>query len=297
MYPAPFRYHRPETLEAAVGLLTHFGDDARIMAGGQSVIPMMKLRMGEASELVDIGRLPNLSYVKVDGNRLLIGALATHAMIAASDDARRVPLVAETAGGIADRQVRSMGTIGGGLSVADPSGCWPTSLSVLDAVIQVAGPQGNRSIAMADFVQDTYVTALNTGELVTCIEIPIPGEGTGSAYVAFKRSASAYPTVSCGVQLSMEGDTCSAARLSLGGAGPIPVLSAEAGTSLVGGQITVEALQKAADIIVAAAEPPPDARGSVDFKRAMLKTLVVEAGQRALARSQGEQIFGGHRYA
>lgn len=297
MYPAPFRYHRPETLDAAVGLLAHFGDEARIMAGGQSVIPMMKLRMGEASELVDIGRLPNLSYVKVDGGRLHIGALATHAMIASSENARRVPLVAETAGGIADRQVRSMGTIGGGLSVADPSGCWPTSLSALDALIQVTGPQGGRSIAMADFVQDTYVTALNTGELVTSIEIPVPESGTGSAYVAFKRSASAYPTVSCGLQLSMQGDNCSAARLVLGGAGPIPILSSEAGTSLVGGPITVETLQKAADLIVAAAEPPPDARGSVDFKRAMLKTLVVEAGQRALARSQGEQIFGGHRYA
>ncbi|MFK8050578.1 MAG: xanthine dehydrogenase family protein subunit M [Halioglobus sp.] len=297
MYPAPFRYHRPETLEAAVGLLAHFGDDARIMAGGQSVIPMMKLRMGEASELVDIGRLPNLSYVKVEGNRLLIGALATHAMIAASEDARRVPLVAETAGGIADRQVRSMGTIGGGLSVADPSGCWPTSLSALDAVIQVAGPAGSRSIAMADFVQDTYLTALNAGELVTSIEIPIPESGTGSAYVAFKRSASAYPTVSCGVQLSMQGDSCSAARLVLGGAGPTPILSAEADSALVGAQITAEALLQAAELIVAAAEPPPDARGSVEFKRAMLKNLVVEAGQRALARSQGEQIFGGHRYA
>ncbi len=297
MYPAPFRYHRPESLQAAIGLLKHFGDDARIMAGGQSVIPMMKLRMGEANELVDIGRLPDLSYIKIEGTTLCIGALATHASIAASDDARKVPLVAEAAGGIADRQVRSMGTIGGGLSVADPSGCWPTSLSALDAVIQVAGPAGNRSIAMSDFLVDTYVTALQTGELVTSIEIPLPGQGTGSAYLAFKRAASAYPTVSCGVQLSMEGDSCSAARLVLGGAGPTAVLSADADASLVGGPINAETLAAAADKIIAAAEPPPDARGSVAFKLAMLKDLLVEAGQRAHARSQGNEIVGGHRYA
>ncbi|MFT6366046.1 MAG: carbon-monoxide dehydrogenase medium subunit [Halioglobus sp.] len=280
-----------------MGLLTKFGNDARIMAGGQSVIPMMKLRMGDASELVDIGRLPDLSYVKIEGSTLHIGALATHASIAASDAARKVHLVAETAGGIADRQVRSMGTIGGGLSVADPSGCWPTSLSALDAVIQVFGPRGHRSIAMADFLVDSYVTALETGELITSIDIPLPSQGTASAYLAFKRSASAYPTVSCGVQLSMAGDSCSAARLVLGGAGPTAVLSAPADASLVGGSINAETLEKAADIILAAAEPPPDARGSVDFKLAMLKDLLVEAGLRAFARSQGEEIVGGHRYA
>jgi carbon-monoxide dehydrogenase medium subunit len=297
MYPAPFRYHRPENLQAAVGLLTKFGDHARIMAGGQSVIPMMKLRMGEASELVDIGRLPGLSYVKIEGNTLRIGALATHASIAASEDGRQVHLVADAAGGIADRQVRSMGTIGGGLSVADPSGCWPTSLSALDAVIHVIGPQGNRSIAMSDFLVDTYVTALQTGELITHIDIPLPSQGTGSAYLAFKRSASAYPTVSCGVQLSMDGDNCSAARLVLGGAGPKAVLSAQANAALVGGPLNAQTLENAADIIIAAAQPPPDARGSVDFKLAMLKDLLVEAGQRALARSRGEEIMGGHRYA
>ncbi|MEH6581836.1 MAG: xanthine dehydrogenase family protein subunit M [Halioglobus sp.] len=297
MYPAPFRYHRPDSLQAAVGLLTQYGDDARIMAGGQSVIPMMKLRMGEASELIDIGRLPDLSYVKLEGATLKIGALTTHALIAASEAARTVPLIAEAAGGIADRQVRSMGTIGGGLSVADPSGCWPTSLRTLDTLVHVVGPDGSRSIAMVDFILDTYVTALRAGELVTAIEVPVPGPGTGSAYVAFKRTAAAYPTVSCGMQLTMQGDTCSAARLALGAAGPTVVVSEEAEASLVGAAVTVEGLEKAADIIIAAAEPPPDARGSVAFKRAMLKTLVVEAGNRALARSRGEQVKGGHRYA
>jgi aerobic carbon-monoxide dehydrogenase medium subunit len=297
MYPAPFRYHRPDKLSAALALLSQFGTEARIMAGGQSVIPMMKLRMGEASELVDIGRLPDLSYVRLEGSTLRIGALTTHALIAASEEARQVPLIAEAAGGIADRQVRSMGTIGGGLSVADPSGCWPTSLRALDTSVQVAGPSGNRSIAIADFLQDSYVTALQTGELVTEIQVPVPGPGTGSAYVAFKRSAAAYPTVSCGIQVTMEGDSCTAASLSLGAAGPTAVVSDEACAALLGSALDEDALANAADIIVAAAEPPPDARGSEAFKRAMLKSLVLEAGGRALARSRGEQVSGGHRYA
>ena len=227
MYPAPFRYHRPGSLQAAIGLLSRFGNDARIMAGGQSVIPMMKLRVGEASELVDIGRLPDLSYVTLEGSTLRIGALTTHALIAASEEARQIPLVAETAGGIADRQVRSMGTIGGGLSVADPSGCWPTSLRALDTTVQLTGPNGSRSVAIADFVLDSYITVLQPGELVTEIQIPVPGPGTGSAYVAFKRSAAAYPTVSCGVQVTLDGDVCTAASLSLGAAGPTTVVSAD----------------------------------------------------------------------
>jgi carbon-monoxide dehydrogenase medium subunit len=297
MYPAPFRYHRPGSLQAAIGLLSRFGNDARIMAGGQSVIPMMKLRVGEASELVDIGRLPDLSYVRLEGSTLRIGALTTHALIAASEEARQVPLVAEAAGGIADRQVRSMGTIGGGLSVADPSGCWPTSLRALDTTVQLTGPNGSRSVAIADFLLDSYITALASGELVTEIQVPVPGPGTGSAYVAFKRSAAAYPTVSCGIQVTLDGDVCSAASLSLGAAGPTAVVSAEACAALIGTQLTQEALANAAEIIVAAAEPPPDARGSEAFKRAMLKSLVVEAGTRALARSRGEQVSGGHRYA
>ena len=297
MYPAPFRYHRPASLEAAIGLLGKFGDEASIMAGGQSLIPMMKLRMGNACEVIDIGRLPDLSFVEIRDGILCIGTLSTHASIAASEAAARIPLVQEAAGGIADRQIRSMGTIGGGLSVADPSGCWPTSLRTLKTTVQVMGPAGARSIAVADFIEDSYVTTLQPGELVTEIRIPLPAANTGSAYVAFKRTAAAYPTVSCGMELVMDGQTCTSASIVLGAAGPMAVLCAAAEQALVGREVTETSLGEAAELIVAASDPPADARGSAAFKRAMLKTLVLEAGRRSLARSRGEQVKGGHRYA
>lgn len=297
MYPAPFRYHRPENLQDAIKLLGKFGDDAKILAGGQSQIPMMKLRIGDLSELIDIGRLPDLSHIEARGSTLHIGALATHAAIARSDAAAAIPALVDAAGGIADKQVRNMGTIGGGLSVADASGDWPPCLRGLNASAVIAGPAGNRTVSVADFVLDTYTTCLETGEIVTEIQVPLPDANTSSAYVAFKRAAAAFPTCSAGIQLSLDGNICTAASLVLGCAGPVAVVSTAAEAELVGKEITTGALQAAAEIIVAASQPPPDARGSEAFKRAMLKTLVVAAGERALARCRGEDVSGGHRYA
>jgi len=297
MYPAPFRYHRPENLEQAVALLAKYGTDAKIMAGGQSLIPMLKLRIGDMAELIDIGRLPDLSHIEQRGNTLHIGALATHGQIGACELAATIPALAEAAGGIADRQVRSMGTIGGGLCVADPSGDWPTILRLLDATVTILGGSGTRSLSVADLLLDAYTTALNGDEIVTEIQLPLPEANTTSAYVAFKRAASAFPTCSAGIQLTMENDRCQRARLVLGCAGNTVIVSKEAEAQLEGQSIDEHTLFSAAETIVSVSEPPPDARGSEAFKRAMLKTMVVEAGRRALARSRGEQIKGGHRYA
>jgi len=194
MYPAPFNYHRPENLQAAIALLSKFGDDASIMAGGQSLIPMLKMRIGDMAELVDIGHLPGLNHIEQRGDTLHIGALATHADIAASETASVIPLLAECGGGIADRQVRNMGTIGGGVSVADPSGDWPTGLRAVDARLVLTGPGGARTVSISDFILDSYTTCLNDAELVTEIQIALPPAGSSSAYVAFKRAAPAYPT-------------------------------------------------------------------------------------------------------
>ena len=297
MYPAPFNYHRPENLQAAIGLLSRFGDEASIMAGGQSLIPMLKMRIGDVAELVDIGHLPDLDHIEQRGDTLHIGALATHANIAASEVASVIPLLAECGGGIADRQVRNMGTIGGGVSVADPSGDWPTGLRTLDANLVLTDPGGNRTVSIADFILDAYTTCVDTGELVTEIQIPLPPAGSGSAYVAFKRAAPAYPTASAGIALTMEGNTCTAVRIALGAAAPVAVVSAEAEALLRGKEINRELLESAAETIVAASEPPPDARGSEVFKRAMLRKLVVEAAERAIARCRGEKVSGGHHYA
>ena len=297
MYPAPFRYYRPESLQQAIGLLARHGDEARLLAGGQSLIPMMKLRMGEQSAVVDIGRLPDLSYIERRGDTLHIGALATHAEIAVSEVAAAIPAVIDAANGIADRQVRNMGTIGGSLSVADASGDWPTCLRGLGASAVLTGADGSRTVPVEAFVLSAYSTCLKSDEIVTEIQVPVPAGNSGSAYVAFKRAASAFPTCSVGVQLTLEGDVCKRASLVLGCAGPVAVTSAEAEARLQGQAVGREDLEAAADIIVAASEPPPDARGSVAFKRAMLKTLVVEAGERALARCRGETAKGAPVYA
>jgi len=297
MYPAPFNYHRPETLQEAIGLMAKLGDDAQAIAGGQSLIPMMKLRVGTAPEIIDIGRLPNLDYIELRGSTLHIGALAKHADIAASDAAGQIPMLRDCAGGIADKQVRNMGTIGGGTAIADPSGDWPCCLRVLGADIVCTGPSGSRTVNIAEFITDSYTTVLANDELVTEIRIKLPPANGSSAYVAFKRAASAYPTATAGVLLTMNDGVCEQARIALGAAGSTAVVSAEAESMLQGKQPDNELLKQVAETIVAESSPAADARGSEQFKRAMLRSLVIDAAERALARSRGEQVKGGHRYA
>lgn len=297
MYPAPFDYHRPATLEDALRILDQSDGEAVVMAGGQSLLPMMKLRMGEYPVIVDIGRLKGLSGIEKRGDTVHIGALARHAQIAASDVAGAIPILRDVAGGIADRQVRTMGTIGGGLSMADPSACWPCGLRTVDARAICTGPNETRTIAVSDLILESYTTSLKTNEIITEVQVPVPPGGSGAAYVAFKRSAAAYPTVAAGVLLEMDGANCARARIVLGGAGTTPIVSSEADAMLQGKPIDDEALRQAGEAIVAVSAPPPDARGSEAFKRAMLRSLVVEAGRRALARARGEQVKGGHRYA
>jgi len=217
MYPAPFNYHRAESLEDALRALERSGGEAIVLAGGQSLIPMMKLRMGEFPQIVDIGRLKNLSYIEQRDNTLHIGALARHAQVAASEAASRINILTDVAGGIADRQVRTMGTIGGGISIADASGCWPCGLRTVGATVVATGPGGSRKIPIEDFIVSAYTTSLEPNEIVTEIQVPLPEGNAGSAYVAFKRSASAYPTVAVGILLSMNGDSCSHGRIVLGG--------------------------------------------------------------------------------
>ncbi len=297
MYPAPFDYHRPDTLQDAVRILDQSEGQAIVLAGGQSLIPMMKMRMGEFPALIDIGRIKDLSYIEQRGDTLHIGAMARHGQIAVSDAAAQYPILRDVAGGIADKQVRTMGSIGGGISIADASGCWPCGLRAMGATIVATGPSGNRSIHVDDFILGSYTTSLEPNEITSEIQIPLPQGKAGGAYVAFKRSAGTYPTVSVAILLNLDGDACSKAQIVLGGAGSTTVVSHEANQLLMGKTINAELLERAADIVVAESEPPPDARGSEAFKRAMLKSLVVEAGQRALARANGEQVKGGHRYA
>ena len=297
MYPAPFRYHRPATLGSALALLAELGEGARPLAGGQSLIPILKMRMDEPSDLVDIGRLAELSHVRKEKNRYCIGALATHARIAASAAAGDIPIIRDCAGRIADPQVRALGTIGGSVCIADPSSDWPALLHVLDAEIVCRGIDGSRKVGIRDFITDSYSNSLADGELVTEIQIPIPPAHSGGAYFGFKKAAPAYPAASVGVQLTLAaGNICHDIRLALGAAGPVPVTSEQVKQSLVGHPLTDDKLRQAAAALVELSDPPTDARGSATFKRAMLRSLFVRAAQAAIQRAKGNNVTGSHDY-
>jgi carbon-monoxide dehydrogenase medium subunit len=297
MYPEPFRYHRPRSIEDAIKLLDALGEGAKALAGGQSLIPILKMRMDEPSDLVDISRLPGLGSIAQEGNRIRIGALCSHAQIARSEAAQLVPILKDCAGGIADPQVRNLGTIGGSVCVADPSSDWPTLLNVLDADVVCQGPNGSRTVPVRDFIVDSYTTALEDAELVSEISFDIPPASSGGAYIGFKKAAPAYPAASVAMQLTLDGKgACSNVRIALGASGPTPVTSADAEAALEGKTLSDDELDKAADIIIACSDPPSDTRGSADFKRAVLKSLFKKVAETALARAGGGQIEGSHDY-
>ena len=297
MYPAPFRYHRPGSLDSAITLLSELGEGARPLAGGQSLIPILKMRMDEPADLVDIGRLPELMHIRKEKDRVCIGALVTHARIAASGVADDIPIIRDCAGHIGDPQVRALGTIGGSVSIADPSSDWPALLHTLDADIVCRGPAGSRKVGIRDFITDSYTNNLADAELVTEIRIPMPPAHSGGAYLGFKKAAPAYPAASVGVQLTLAaGNICHDIRLVLGAAGPTPVTSGEVEQSLVGEPLTETKLQQAAAALVELADPPTDARGSAEFKLAILRSLFMRAAHTAIQRAMGEKITGSHDY-
>jgi carbon-monoxide dehydrogenase medium subunit len=297
MYPAPFSYHRPGSLDEAVDLLSELGEAAKPLAGGQSLIPILKLRMDEPSDLVDIARLPGLHYLQNDDGTIRIGALSTHARIGLSELVNVLPILGDCANGIADPQVRARGTIGGSVSSGDPSADWPTLLHTLDAEILCQSKDGNRIVPVREFIQDSYTTVLGTAELVTEIRIKLPPANSGGAYIGYKKAAPAYPTAAAGVQFTLaDGNVCQQVRLALGAAGPKPVTSDEAENLLRGKTLTDDLLRQAAEAIVEASDPPSDSRGSADFKRAILRSLFIKAAHRAMERANGTQIMGKHDY-
>ena len=296
MYPAPFNYHRAHTVKQAIELLLQVGDGARVLAGGQSLLPMLKLRFDEPTDLVDVGRIPGLDGIETGASGVRIGALATHRKIGASALAQAIPIIADCANGIADNQVRSRGTIGGSVASGDPSCDWPVLLHTLDTQIQCQGSDGERTLDINGFVEDLYQTVLQPGELVTSVSFAMPAQGSGGAYCAFKRCAPAFPSVSAGVQLRLGGGEVQSIRIALGSSGRTPIRAHEAEAELNGGAITPERLGRAAEAAVAAASPFDDQRGSAAYKRQLIATLVPRAVAIAVRRANGETVKNSHEY-
>lgn len=297
MYPRSFHYHRAGSLQEAVAMLGQLGESAKFLAGGQSLIPLLKLRFANPEHLVDLNFIKGTSFIKEDSGALQFGAMTRHAEIEHSGLAQKIPVLHDCAAGIADVQVRNRGTIGGSLAEADPSGDWANALITLDTVVHCLGPNGARSIHLKDFIKDAYTTALAHDELVTAVEAKIPPHDSGGAYLAFKRTAPVYPSASAAVQLTLTGDVCQSAAIALGCVGLMAIRATEAENALRGQVLNDKTIAAAAEAARAAADPQTDMRGSAEYKRQLVVALVKRAIQISIRRARGEQVEGAHLYA
>jgi aerobic carbon-monoxide dehydrogenase medium subunit len=278
-------------------MLGQLGEGAKLLAGGQSLIPLLKLRFANPEHLVDLNFISGTSFIKEEAGALRFGAMTRHAEIERSPLAKNIPVLHDCGAGIADVQVRNRGTIGGSLAEADPSGDWANALITLDTTIHCLGPNGARKVALKDFVMDAYTTALAHDELITEIEVKIPPKGSGGAYLAFKRTAPVYPSASTAVQLTMGGDVCKDAAIALGCVGLMPIRATDAESTLRGKTLNDKTIAAAAEAARAAADPQSDMRGSAEYKHQLISALVKRAIQIAARRARGEQIEGSHLYA
>src|SRR5207253_9678978 len=297
MYPQAFHYHRASSLKEAATMLVQLGEEAKLLAGGQSLIPLMKLRFASPQHLVDLNFIPGTSYVKEENGALQFGALTRHAEIENSATAGEIPIIHDCAAGIADVQVRNRGTIGGSIAEADPSGDWATVLLTQAAEVRCLSPKGERAVSLNQFITDAYTTVLAHDELVSEITVKIPPKGTGAAYLAFKRAAPVYPTASAAVSVAMEGDVCKEADIALGCVGLIAIKATAAEAALRGQRLTDKSIAAAAEAARAAADPQSDMRGSAGYKRALVVALVKRVIEIAARRARGEQVEVSHIYA
>jgi len=297
MYPRSFHYHRAKSLKEAISMLGQLGENAKFLAGGQSLIPLLKFRFANPEHLVDLNFIPGASFIKEDSGAIHFGAMTRHAEIEHSALARRIPVLHDCAAGIADVQVRNQGTIGGSLAEADPSGDWANALITLDTTVHCLGANGTRTIPLSDFITDAYTTALSLEELVTEVVVKIPPKGSGGAYLAFKRTDPVYPSASVAVQLNLAGDVCEDVAIALGCVGLTAIRATEAETALRGQMLNEKAVATAAEAARTAADPQSDMRGSAEYKRQLIVALLKRAIQLAARRARGEQVEGAHLYA
>jgi len=297
MYPRAFRYHRAKTLKEASALLAQLGEDAKFLAGGQSLIPLMKLRFASPAHLVDLNFISGASFIAEEKGYVRFGPLTRHTEIEQSAVAAKIPILHDCAAGIADVQVRNRGTIGGSLAEADPSGDWATVLMTLETEVKCLGSKGERNLGLGDFVKDAYTTALEHDELVSEVTLKVPPPKSGGAYLAFKRAAPVYPTASAAVQLTMEGDVCKEAAIALGCVGLVPVRVKEAESALRGKPVDTKLIENAVEAARTVAEPQPDIRGSAEYKKQLVGALVKQALSIALRRARGERVEVSHIYA
>ena len=287
MIPASFAYHRPRSLDEAILILaSHGDDDIRIVAGGHSLVPMMKLRLAQPGHLVDLQDLAELRGIDADSGTIVIGAMTTqHELISSAMLAANVPILRETSLQIADPQVRYCGTLGGNLANGDPGNDMPAVMMALDASYRVKGKGGERDIPARDFYQGAYATALEDGEILISVRIPAPAAGHGWAYQKQKRKIGDYATAAAAVVLTLSEGKCNAAAIALTNVAETPLFAAEAGAALVGVSLDDTAIAEAARRAQAIAKPSSDGRGPADFRAHVAGVMVKRAIARAKERA------------
>jgi carbon-monoxide dehydrogenase medium subunit len=285
MFPGRFDYHRPATVADAVRLLAERGEDARVLAGGHSLIPMMKLRMASPSDLIDLGGVAALRGVRVEGATVRIGAMTTQAELIADEAlAQAAPLVREAALQIADPQVRYVGTLGGNVANGDPGNDMPGLMQCLDAIFTLVGPEGERCVRAREFYFGAYDTARADGEILTEVAFAAHA-GRGWAYEKQKRKIGDYATAAAAVLLRMERGGCAEAAVALTNLADRPVFSESAGAALVGTALDEPALSAAVAAMQGDIDPSSDNRGPAEFKRHVAGVMLRRAVARAASRA------------
>ena len=289
MIPAPFDYHAPGSLAEAIGLLQQHGEDAKVLSGGQSLLPLLKLRLASAAHLVDIGRIPGLEYIKEEGGYLKIGGRTRESALERSDVIKaKYPILHDTALVIADPLVRNRATVGGNLAHADPANDHPATMLALGAEVVAAGAGGERVIPITQFFTGIFSTALRPGEILVEIRIPAPPPRSGGAYVKLERKVGDFATAAAAAQVTIGADgKIARAGIALTSAGPTPIEATAAEQFLLGKLPDGAAIAQASKLASDAASPSADRRGSVEYKREMARVLTARALTRAVARAGG----------
>lgn len=286
MIPSAFDYHAPRSIDDAVKLLGSLGPEAKLLAGGHSLLPMMKLRFADPKHLIDLGKIPALRGIAHVGNEIHIGAMTTeNDVLCSALLADKLPLLVEGAGSIADPQVRYKGTIGGDISHGDPGNDHPALMLALEASFVLKGPRGERVVQADGFFLGLYSTLLEPDEILTQVRVPIPAAGTGWSYQKLKRKTGDFATAATAVTLRMQGANVAQARIALTNGGPTPLKARAAEAYLLGKPVNDASLDEAARLAMSICDPTPDQRGDADYKRAMCGEMTRRALQAARARA------------
>ena len=287
MIPGSFAYHRPTSVKEAVGLLAQWGDDGRALAGGHSLIPMMKLRLAMPAHLVDLAGITELKGIRVEGNDVVIGAMVTqHELVGSELLSGKVPLLRETSLQVADPQVRYVGTIGGNVANGDPVNDMPAVMLCLGATYHLVGKAGERRVPAREFYRGAYVTALAPGEILTAVRIPVPPDGHGAAYEKLKRKIGDYATAAAAVLLTLRGGNVASCSIGLTNVADTPLWADDAARILVGSSLDAATVKRAVAAAEAITSPAADTRGPVQYRTKMAGVMLTRALARARQRAR-----------